>query len=320
MIGIIIIAAGVFLAVSLTYLALGAEERAAAARRLKAIKRRTQSDRPSIEGELRKLALVRAKPRETFLTQFVPNRAALENRLRKAGKSWTAENYATAIVILGVILAAGLVVMGLQPLIAMSAGIVLGMALPHILLGVLIARRSQKFIQGFPVAIDLMARGIKSGLPISQTIEVIATELDGPVREEFQSVSDAVRIGRTMDEGLKQVAARVDMPEFQFFCIAIAVQRETGGNIGETLSNLSDVLRKRAQMKMKVKAISSEARTSSGFMALLPFLIVGAINVMNPGYLEPFLTNEKLTHVGIGACAWMVMGIAILVKMANFKI
>ncbi|MEY3984772.1 MAG: hypothetical protein RLZ59_217 [Pseudomonadota bacterium] len=320
MIAIIVISAGVFLAVILTYLALGADERAAAARRLKAIKRRTHSDRPNIEGELRKLALVRAKPRETFLTQFVPNRAALENRLRKAGKSWTAENYVAAIVILGVILAAGLMVIGLQPLIAIAAGIVLGMALPQILLSVLIGRRSQKFIQGFPVAIDLMARGIKSGLPISQTIEVIATELDGPVREEFQSVSDAVRIGRTMDEGLKQVAARVDMPEFQFFCIAIAVQRETGGNIGETLSNLSDVLRKRAQMKLKVKAISSEARTSSGFMALLPVLIVGAINVMNPGYLAPFLTNEKLTQVGIGAFVWMVMGIAILVKMANFKI
>jgi tight adherence protein B len=129
-----------------------------------------------------------------------------------------------------------------------------------------------------------------------------------------------VRIGRTLDDGLKNVAARVDMPEFQFFCIAIAVQRETGGNIGETLSNLSDVLRKRAQMKMKVKAVSSEARTSSGFMALLPFLIVAAINVLNPGYLEPFMTNEKLTHVGIGAFMWMAMGIAILVKMANFKI
>ncbi|MBU6252600.1 MAG: type II secretion system F family protein, partial [Alphaproteobacteria bacterium] len=252
--------------------------------------------------------------------QLVPNREVVEEELRRAGQNWTPEAFAGGILAGAVFLAIALSLCGVSIAIALIFGCIVALGMGLGLVRIMKARRVRKFMEGFPVAIDLMARGIKSGLPISQTIEVIATELEGPVRDEFQSVSDAVRIGRTLDEALAQVGERIAVPEFQFFCISISVQRETGGNIGETLSNLSDVLRKRGQMKLKVKAISSEARTTSIFMSMLPFMIVAAIEATNPTYLAPFLKDAELKHVGIGAFCWMMMGVAVLIKMANPKI
>lgn len=314
------IAIGVFLSLALVYLGLDGEGRAASDRRLKAVKARSVAQRPTMEAELRKLTLLRAAPQRSIFAQLVPNREVVEEQLRMAGQSWTPEAFAGGILAGAACLAIALSLCGISIVIALILGCIVALGMGLGLVRIMTARRVSKFMEGFPVAIDLMARGIKSGLPISQTIEVIATELEGPVRDEFQSVSDAVRIGRTLDEALAQVGERIAVPEFQFFCISISVQRETGGNIGETLSNLSDVLRKRGQMKLKVKAISSEARTTSIFMSMLPFMIVAAIEATNPTYLAPFLKDAELKHVGIGAFCWMMMGVAVLIKMANPKI
>jgi hypothetical protein len=137
-------------------------------------------------------------------------------------------------------------VKGLPILLAVFIGLFVGIGLPHWIIGKLIKRRIAKFTARFPDAIDLMVRGLRSGLPISETLGVVADEIQGPIGDEFRTVSDKMKIGRTMEAALQDTADRLGTPEFQFFVITLAIQRETGGNLAETLPNLSDVLRKRA--------------------------------------------------------------------------
>ena len=149
----------------------------------------------------------------------------------------------------------------------------------------MIKRRIAKFNSNFPDAIELMVRGLRSGLPITETLGIVAGEIAGPVGLEFRAVSDKMKIGRTMEAALQETADRLGTPEFQFFVITLAIQRETGGNLAETLSNLADVLRKRAQMKLKIRAMSSESKASA--------YIVGVAAVHR---LRPRLHDEPRLH------------------------
>jgi tight adherence protein B len=134
------------------------------------------------------------------------------------------------------------------------------------------------------------------------------------------SVSDKMKIGRTMEVALQETADRLGTPEFQFFVITLAIQRETGGNLAETLANLADVLRKRAQMKLKIKAMSSESKASAYIIGSLPFIVFGLIYSINPGYMGDFFTDQRLMIAGIGGMFWMSIGAAIMAKMINFEI
>jgi tight adherence protein B len=165
-----------------------------------------------------------------------------------------------------------------------------------------------------------MVRGLRSGLPISETIGIVATEVPGPIGEEFRMVTDKVRIGKTMDEALLETAARLGTPEFQFFCITIAIQRETGGNLAETLANLANVLRSRTQMKLKIKAMSSEGKASAYIVGSLPFIVFSLVYMMNPIYLSGFFTDERLIIAGLGGLCWMGIGAFIMAKMIDFEI
>jgi tight adherence protein B len=184
----------------------------------------------------------------------------------------------------------------------------------------LTAKRTRKFIESFPDAIDLMVRGLKSGLPISETLGIVAKEVDGPIGEEFKSVNERIRIGKTMDAALQETADKVGTPEFQFFVITLAIQRETGGNLAETLGNLSEVLRKRAQMKLKIKAMSSEAKASAYIVGALPFFVFIIVYMTNPAYISGFFHEERLIMTGLGGLVWMGIGIFIMKKMISFKI
>jgi tight adherence protein B len=209
---------------------------------------------------------------------------------------------------------------GLPFLLAISAGLFAGVSIPHFTVGFLIKRRVNKFTSRFPDAIELMVRGLRSGLPISETIGIVGNEIAGPVSEEFMSVSDKMKIGRTMEVALQETADRLGTPEFQFFVITLAIQRETGGNLAETLANLADVLRKRAQMKLKIKAMSSESKASAYIIGSLPFIVFGLIYSINPGYMGDFFTDQRLMIAGIGGMFWMSIGAAIMAKMINFEI
>src|SRR5438128_1583370 len=154
----------------------------------------------------------------------------------------------------------------------------------------------------------------------SRSTDAVAEEIPDPVGIEFRMVSDKMKIGRTMDSALNDTAERLGTPEFQFFVISLAIQRETGGNLAETLSNLADVLRKRAAMKLKIRAMSSESKASAYIIGALPFIVFTLVWMINPHYMAGFFSDQRLEVAGIGGMIWMVIGAFIMAKMVNFEI
>jgi tight adherence protein B len=161
---------------------------------------------------------------------------------------------------------------------------------------------------------------LKSGLPVSETLTVVAKEIPGPVGQEFKIVTEKIKIGKTMEDSLQETADRMATPEFQFFVITLAIQRETGGNLGETLSNLAEVLRKRAQMKLKIRAMSSESKASAYIVGSLPFFVFGMVWFVNPEYLAGFFYERRLMIAGMGGAIWMSLGVFVMAKMVSFEI
>jgi tight adherence protein B len=209
---------------------------------------------------------------------------------------------------------------GMPLILAIALSLFAAIAIPHFVVGFLIGKRLGQFNARFPDAIELMVRGLRSGLPISETMGVVATEVQGPIAVEFQSVVDKMKIGRTMEAALQEAADRIATPEFQFFVITLAIQRETGGNLAETLANLADVLRKRAQMKLKIRAMSSESKASAYIVGSLPFVVFGLVWFINPQYMQGFFVDQRLIVAGIGGLLWMSIGVAIMAKMVRFEI
>jgi tight adherence protein B len=291
------------------------------ARRLEVLRERhSRSSEAVAQAQLRKIFAQRQSKSESFAKRFIPNPALLQLRLSQTGKTWTLSQYVMASVGLAVGMIVLLFFKGLPILLALTVGLLIGVALPHMVISKLIKRRVQKFTSKFPDAIELIVRGLRSGLPISETIGIVADELPEPVNVEFRSVSDKMRIGRTLDAALQDTAARLGTPEFQFFVISLAIQRETGGNLAETLSNLAEVLRKRSQMKLKIRAMSSESKASAYIIGALPFIVFGLIWWINGSYMQTFFTDERLMIAGGVGIIWMGIGAFIMAKMINFEI
>jgi tight adherence protein B len=202
---------------------------------------------------------------------------------------------------------------GAPLLLALFAGLLIGAGLPHMVINSFIARRIKNFTTNFPDAIELLVRGLKSGLPVGETIGVVAREVAGPVGEEFKMVTEKIKIGKSMEDSLQETADRLGTAEFQFFVITLAIQRETGGN-------LADVLRKRAQMKLKIRAMSSESKASAYIVGSLPFFVFGMVWMVNREYLSGFFSEPRLMIAGLGGALWMSIGAFIMAKMVNFEI
>jgi tight adherence protein B len=290
------------------------------ARRLQAVRlRHSDSAVDKVEAQFRKAVAQRA-PSGYRVAGSQSRGEALRLRLLRTGKGWTVSQYMystlglTGVLFLLILLKSGS--LGL----ALGIGVVIGAGFPHMAVNFHIKRRLNKFITRFPDALELLTRGLRSGLPISETMNVVSSELPGPVGEEFKLINDRIRMGRTMDDSLQETANRLNMAEFSFFCITLAIQRETGGNLAETLANLADVLRKRAQMKLKINAMSSESKASAYIIGSLPFIVFFLLYSINPIYMGHFFTDERLIIAGIGAFIWLSLGAFIMKKMINFEI
>jgi tight adherence protein B len=289
-------------------------------RRLQAVKlRHSESTVDKVEAQYRK-AVANRKPTAYKAAGSQSRKEALRLRLVRTGKGWTVQQY--LYWSLGLSAAVGLLVWlkSGSLLFGLGVGVVVGWGLPHMVVNWFISKRINSFITRFPDALELLVRGLRSGLPISETLGVVANELPGPVAEEFKLVNDRIRLGRTMEESLQDTAERLNLAEFSFFCITLAIQRETGGNLAETLANLADVLRKRAQMKLKIKAMSSESKASAYIIGSLPFIVFALIYSINPKYMGRFFVDERLIAVGIGAFCWLSLGAFIMSRMINFEI
>ncbi|HEX8257188.1 MAG TPA: type II secretion system F family protein [Allosphingosinicella sp.] len=321
MFAIMMAAAGMGVITLLYFAFAGPSPAKAQVRRLESLRERhSKSSEVVAQAQLKKIQSSRESRMDGIAKRFIPNPALLRRRLEQTGKSWTISQYAMASVGLGL---AALLLVKLQGgpfYLALAIGLLVGFAIPHFVVGKLFVRRVTKFTARFPDAIELMVRGLRSGLPISETISIVAAEIAGPVAVEFQAVSDKMKIGRTMETALQEAADRLGTPEFQFFVITLAIQRETGGNLAETLSNLADVLRKRAQMKLKIRAMSSESKASAYIIGALPFIVFGLISYINPSYMGDFFVDERLIIAGLGGLVWMSIGALIMRKMINFEI
>ncbi|HWJ59558.1 MAG TPA: type II secretion system F family protein [Sphingomicrobium sp.] len=272
------------------------------------------------QAQIRRLFAQRTNRIEGVAASFIPKPALLRRRLEMTGKDISLAKYATISLTVVIVTFTLLKLKGLPTLLALMMSLFIGIGGPHFVIGKMIKRRLAKFTSNFPDAIELMVRGLRSGLPITETLGVVASEIPGPVGIEFRTVSDKMKIGRTMEGALQDVADRLGTPEFQFFVITLAIQRETGGNLAETLSNLADVLRKRAQMKLKIKAMSSESKASAYIVGSLPFIVFTLVYMMNPKYLGGFFTEPRLMVAGLGGLIWMSIGAFIMAKMVSFEI
>lgn len=272
------------------------------------------------QAQIRKLMAQRQSRAEGIASTLIPKPALLRKRLEQTGKHISLAKYGMISAGIAVVMFAILMFKGAPFFLAFFASAFAAVGLPHFVIGKMIARRVAKFTTNFPDAIELMVRGLRSGLPITETLGIVASELQGPVGIEFRGVSDKMKIGRTMEAALQETADRLGTPEFQFFVITLAIQRETGGNLAETLSNLADVLRKRAQMKLKIRAMSSESKASAMIIGSLPFIVFGLIYMVNPVYLGGFFTDQRLIVAGLGGGMWMSIGVFIMSKMISFEI
>lgn len=291
-------------------------------RRLESVRERhSKSNEVAAQAQLKRILQTRNQTKMDGLAQrLIPKPALLRQRLEQTGRTWTLAQYGLACLGIIAVVALLLILKGVPILLAVLIGMLLGIGVPHWFIGKMIKRRVGKFTARFPDAIDLMVRGLRSGLPISETLGIVADEIKGPIGDEFRTVSDKMKIGRSMEAALQETADRLGTPEFQFFVITLAIQRETGGNLAETLANLSEVLRKRAQMKLKIKAMSSESKASAWIVGALPFIVFILIWFINGKYMQTFFTDERLMIAGGGGLVWMGIGVFIMAKMVDFEI
>jgi tight adherence protein B len=316
-----LIAVGLMAFMVLGYVAFSGPSAAkASTRRLEALRyRHSESTRDKVEAQLKKAVAAR-KPKMHHIAGSESRTAALALRLHRTGKGWTLTQYLYASLGITLAIAFILFLKTGAALLSLGIGLLFGAGLPHIVVNYFIKKRTAAFTAKFPDAIELLVRGLRSGLPVTETLTVVGTEVPGPVGVEFKLVTDRIRIGRTMEEALQETADRLNTAEFNFFVITLAIQRETGGNLAETLSNLADVLRKRAQMKLKIRAMSSESKASAYIVGSLPFLVFTMVWWVNPKYLAPFFVDERLIVTGLGGFTWMGIGAFIMAKMVSFEI
>ncbi len=251
--------------------------------------------------------------------QKAKNRLTMKTRLLRAGLEATPQQFFVASVITGAVAFGIVVIGGLGLPIGALVGFSCAFGLPRWVLGFLAKRRQAKFLHEFANSIDIIVRGVKSGLPLNECLEIIARESPEPIKSEFAELLEGSRVGVTLPEGFDRMMDRMPLPEVNFLSIVIAIQQQAGGNLAEALGNLSGVLRSRFMLRAKVKALSGEATASAGILAGLPFIVMGGVYLSSPDYIS-LLFTDKAGHIMlmVGAVL-MTVGILVMRKMINFK-
>ena len=312
---------GVFLVLATIALAaglLGNKQKVIQGRLRKAIDRHQKKGLAAENGAKKSLFI---KQEKSFFDQFVPRPDELRKRLRRTGYSIQFKQYVLAS--LGVAVVVGILVKlfgGMSAAPSLMVGLAAGLAIPHMVVSSMIKKRLAKFTTQFPEAIDLIVRGLKAGLPVTESIGSVGREMDDPIAVEFTRIIDDIRLGKTLDEALWKAADRLDTPEFKFFVISLSVQQETGGNLAETLENLSGILRGRSQLKLKVKAMSSEGKASAYIIGSLPFIMCGVLTLLNYSYMSILFNDPRGQIAIVGGLIWMGIGMFIISKLINFEV
>lgn len=296
----------------------------------------TRKQRKKLEERLKKSATVNVEEASTqslrraegdkslpFLSRTVGHwrvAAVLRARIARAGMTVTAERYILNTFLLFCVLVGLPLLLGKSPLLFGLLGIVASLGIPHMVVNFRIKRRTKRFLLLFPDAIDLIVRGLRAGLPVTESIKMVSREIDPPVGDIFQAMTEKMALGVPLERTLYDTAQKYGITEFDFFVTSIVLQRETGGNLSEILSNLSEALRNRTMMRMKIKAMSSEAKASMYIIGALPFVVLIALWVMSPEYLNPLFDDFRGNIALVLAGGMLSTGIYIMTKMTQFEI
>ncbi len=297
-------------------------------KRLARVSRRRMSGRLDIEDA--RMMLLRQK-QETgaivkltdALARFVPllDTARLRANFRRAGLEWSVATFVVLSLTLGcVAVVVGVLLMGKPLYVCLVPGLFVGMLAADRYVKMRGTMRANRFMKQLPDAIDTVIRGIRSGLPVIECIGSVGQEFDDPVGGHFQAISERVMLGETLDGALWRVARVIDKPEMDFLAICIAIQVETGGSLSDALGNLADLLRARERMKLKIKAISSEAKASALIIGALPFMMLGLLMMMSPDYVMKLFTDPR-GHMMLGAgFTSIALGAFVMWRMTQFEI
>ena len=241
-------------------------------------------------------------------------------RLQRAGMNVTMKGFWISSMITGIVCAAvSFVALPGAPLAAPILGFVGAFGLPRWYITRTTNSRQAKFLKEFANAIDVIVRGIKSGLPLNECLGIIARESPVPISTEIAEVVEQQRVGVPMSECLDRLMQRVPLPEVKFFAVVVAIQQKSGGNLSEALGNLSGVLRDRIRLQQKVKAMSAEAKASAGVLASLPPVVGILVFLTSPDYISLLWTTPNGRMLLMGSAFWMFCGVMVMRKMINFK-
>lgn len=201
---------------------------------------------------------------------------------------------------------------------ALGLAFAAGFGLPRWALGYLKKRREKTFLKALPDAVDVIVRGIKAGLPLFESIKVVAADAPEPLRGEFLAIIETQAIGMPLGDACARLYERMPVPEANFFGIVIAIQQKSGGNLSEALGNLSKVLRDRKRMAEKIQAMSMEAKASAGIIGSLPPIVMLLVYLSTPDYISLLWTHPTGQLMLVGCVLWMGMGIFVMKRMINF--
>jgi tight adherence protein B len=253
--------------------------------------------------------------------QKAKEKISLRLRLQRAGLDITPNVFWVASLICGVVTAGLLfVLMPTAPLIGLAAAAFVGaFGLPRWIIQKMTTRRQVKFVDEFANAIDVIVRGVKSGLPLNECLGIIARESPQPISGEFQELVEQQRVGVPLSECFDRMMQRTPLPEVKFFAIVISIQQQAGGNLSEALGNLSGVLRDRKRLQGKVRALSAEAKASAAVLGALPFIVMIMVYLSTPHYISILWTTKFGQFLLACAAIWMTFGVLTMKKMINFK-
>ena len=253
--------------------------------------------------------------------QAAAKRVTLKQQLQQAGLNVDVKAFWIASVVCGVVitLVAFISAPTLSIFVVGGLGLAGAFGLPRFILHKMVHRRQKKFLNEFANSIDIIVRGVKSGLPLNECLNIIARESPEPICDEFRDVCDQQRVGVPLQQCFERMMERVPLAEVRFFGIVIAIQQQAGGNLSEALGNLSGVLRDRKTMAAKVSALSAEAKASAAVLGSLPFIVMLLVYVTTPEYIALLWQKTRGQFMMLGSGIWMSCGLLMMRKMINFK-
>jgi tight adherence protein B len=293
-------------------------ERSAARRMASVARSEPVAQRPTRSAQKSRREQVEGTLKQLEARKKTAKRAPLSVRLVQAGLKWSTRRFMVTAAALAIAVFAFALVMGIGMLAGLALAFAAGAGLPFWILSFLKKRRENRFLATFPDAVDVIVRGIKAGLPLLDSLKLIATEAEEPVRSEIRSIIETQTIGIPLGEACLKLYERMPLAEANFFGIVISIQQRAGGNLSEALGNLSRVLRDRKKMKAKIQAMSMEAKASAAIIGALPLAVMSLVYITSPQYIS-LLWTEPLGRMMMAGCAvWMSVGVFVMRKMINF--